>query len=161
MQSAAHSKTQTAKRHLQEPRRHPLAHLPGEDGWPIVGNTLAALKDPAHHVEAMYRKYGPVYRDHLFGIRTVAMLGPEANELVLFDRDRNFSSSNGWGFLLDRLFPRGLMRDRRASHRACCMRSRRVAAGLAEMPSMRPRRARGHGRIHDARRSAASITASR
>jgi cytochrome P450 len=57
----------------------------------------------------MLQKYGPVYRDHLFGIRTVAMLGPEANELVLFDHDRNFSSSNGWGSLLDRLFPRGLM----------------------------------------------------
>jgi hypothetical protein len=109
MKLAAHSKTQTAKRRLQELCRHPLAHLLGEDGWPIVGNTFAALKDPAHHVEAMFRKYGPVYRDHLFGARTVAMLGPEANELVLFDRDRNFSSSNGWGFLLDRLFPHGLM----------------------------------------------------
>ena len=32
-----------------------------------------------------------------------------ANELVLFDREKNFSSSHGWGFLLDRLFPRGLM----------------------------------------------------
>ena len=92
-----------------KPRRPPLAHLPGEDGWPIVGNTFAALKDPVRHVEAMYRKHGPVYRDHLFGVRSVAMLGPEANELVLFDRDKNFSSSMGWGFLLDQLFPRGLM----------------------------------------------------
>jgi hypothetical protein len=95
MKSAAHSKTQTAERRLQERCRHPLAHLPGEDGWPVVGNTLAALKDPPRHVAAMYQKYGPVYRDHLFGFRTVAMLGPEANELVLFDHDRNFSSSNG------------------------------------------------------------------
>ena len=61
-----------------KPRRSPLAHLPGEDGWPIVGNTFAALKDPVRHVDAMYRKHGPVYRDHLFGVRSVAMLGPEA-----------------------------------------------------------------------------------
>jgi hypothetical protein len=80
-----------------KPRRHPLAHLPGEDGWPMVGNTFVALKDPVGHAEAMHRKYGPVYRDRLFGVRSVAMLGPEANELVLFDRDRNFSSSDGWG----------------------------------------------------------------
>ena len=92
-----------------KPQGRPLAHLPGEDGWPIVGNTVGALKDPVGHVDAMYRKYGPVYRDHLFGVRTVAMLGPDANELVLFDHDKNFASSHGWGFLLDRLFPRGLM----------------------------------------------------
>ena len=90
-----------------KPPRHRLAHLPGEDGWPIFGNTLAAVRDPVGHADAMYRKYGAVYRDHLFGVRSVAMLGPEANELVLFDRDNNFSSSKGWGFLLDRLFPRG------------------------------------------------------
>src|SRR5262245_52388348 len=56
-----------------------IAHLPGEDGWPIVGNTLAALKDPVGRVETMYRKYGPVYRDHLFGVRSVTMLGPEGH----------------------------------------------------------------------------------
>ena len=91
------------------PQSDALAHIPGEDGWPIVGNTFAALRDPVRHIETMYQKYGAIYRDSLFGVRSVAMLGPEANELVLFDRDKNFSSSQGWGFLLDRLFPRGLM----------------------------------------------------
>ena len=52
--------------------RHLLAHLPGEDGWPIVGNTFAALKDPVGHVALMHREHGPVYRDHLFGVRSVA-----------------------------------------------------------------------------------------
>ncbi len=113
-----------------KPRRRPLAHLPGEDGWPIVGNTLAALKDPVGHVEAMYRKHGPVYRDRLFGVRSVAMLGPEANELVLFDRDKNFSSSDGWGFLLDRLFPRGLMLMDFDEHRL-----HRKALGVAFKPA--------------------------
>jgi hypothetical protein len=92
-----------------KPAHRLLAHLPGEDGWPIIGNTLAALKDPVGRVEAMYSKYGPVYRDHLFGVRSVAMLGAEANKLVLFDHDKNFSSSDGWSFLLDRLFPPGLV----------------------------------------------------
>jgi hypothetical protein len=60
------------------PKRYLLARLPGEDGWPIGGNTLAALKDPIGHVELMYRNHGPVYRDHLFGIPSVAMLGAAA-----------------------------------------------------------------------------------
>src|SRR5262245_52165508 len=111
-------------------RRHPLAHIPGEDGWPIVGNTFAALKDPVGHIQAMYRRHGPVYRDHLFGVRSVAMLGPEANELVLFDRDRNFSSSHGWGYLLDRLFPRGLMLMDFDEHRL-----HRRALGVAFKPA--------------------------
>jgi cytochrome P450 len=111
-------------------RRPPLAHLPGEEGWPIIGNTLAALKDPVRHVEAMHDKYGPVYRDNLFGERSVAMLGPEANELILFDRDKNFSSSVGWGFLLDQLFPRGLMLMDFDEHRL-----HRKALGIAFKPA--------------------------
>jgi len=107
-----------------------LEHLPGEEGWPIVGNTFAALNDPLGHVQVMYRKHGPVYRDHLFGVRTVALLGPEANELVLFDRDKNFSSSRGWGFLLDRLFPRGLMLMDFDEHRL-----HRKALGVAFKPT--------------------------
>ena len=31
------------------------------------------------------------------------------NELLLFDRDRIFSSEQGWGPTLHQLFPRGLM----------------------------------------------------
>ena len=110
--------------------RNRLAHLPGEDGWPIVGNTFAALRDPVGHVALMHRKHGPVYRDHLFGVRTVALLGPEANELILFDRDKNFSSADGWSFLLDRLFPRGLMLMDFEEHRL-----HRKALGVAFKPS--------------------------
>jgi len=110
--------------------RHRLAHLPGEDGWPIVGNTLAALRDPVAHVALMHRKHGPVFRDHLFGVRSVALLGPEANELILFDREKNFSSSGGWGFLLDRLFPRGLMLMDFEEHRL-----HRKALGVAFKPA--------------------------
>ena len=119
--------TSAAASHAQ---RHILAHLPGEDGWPIVGNTLAALRDPVGHVAGMHRKHGPVYRDHLFGVRSVALLGPEANELILFDRDKNFSSSAGWGFLLDRLFPRGLMLMDFDEHRL-----HRKALGVAFKPA--------------------------
>ena len=88
---------------------HPLAHIPGEHGWPVIGNTLGVLRDPIGTANTMYRRYGPVYRNRVFGMTSVALLGPEANELVLFDRDRIFSSHGGWGPILDRLFPRGLM----------------------------------------------------
>ena len=93
------------------PRNPPgaLAHIPGEDGWPIFGNTLRLLADPIAFTKRMVKTYGPVYRNRAFGGTTVQLLGPEANELVLFDRDKIFSNEQGWGPTLNLLFPRGLM----------------------------------------------------
>jgi len=86
-----------------------ISHIPGTDGWPLVGNTLQLLADPKGAVERSAAKYGPVHRSRAFGVRSIAMLGPEANEFVLFDQAKLFSSTHGWGALLGLLFPRGLM----------------------------------------------------
>jgi len=88
---------------------HALDHIPGEDGWPVVGTTLQVLADPVGYGNRMRAKYGIVSRSRSFGQRNVMLIGPDANELVLFDRDKVFSSEQGWGPLLNRLFPRGLM----------------------------------------------------
>src|SRR5277367_1607382 len=86
-----------------------LSHIPGTDGWPVVGSTFSLLADPKGAVERRAAQYGRVYRTLAFGVRTVALLGPEANEFVLFDSTKLFSSMQGWNWLLERLFPRGLM----------------------------------------------------
>ena len=86
-----------------------IDHIPGDDGWPIVGNTFKMLADPAKFGWAMIAKYGKVYRNRAFGTRQVALVGADANELVLFDRGKLFSSEQGWGPVLDKVFPRGLM----------------------------------------------------
>ena len=90
-------------------QRHALAHIPGDDGWPVIGNTLKLLRDPIGTVDTFHGKFGPVYRSRAFGYRSVSLLGPEGNELLLLDRDKNFSSAAGWGPVLDQVFPRGLM----------------------------------------------------
>jgi len=94
---------------LTPPRRNSLTHIPGDEGWPIIGKTFDVLADPKGHVERNAKKYGHVYRSHMFGDVNVVLLGPEANELVLFDQARLFSSAHGWGHILNLLFPRGLM----------------------------------------------------
>ena len=86
-----------------------LDHIPGEDGLPIVGNTFSLLADPIGFGNRMRAKYGNVFRNRAFGRSSVMLFGAEANELVLFDRDKLFSSEQGWGPVLDQLFPRGLM----------------------------------------------------
>ena len=95
-----------------------IAHIPGEIGPPVIGNTLKLLADPDGFTKRMFDTYGPIFRNHAFGGHNVIMLGPEANELVLFDRDKLFSSEMGWGPILNLLFPRGLMLMDFEGHRA-------------------------------------------
>jgi len=91
------------------PKRNSLTHIPGDEGWPIIGKTLHVLADPKRFIERNAARYGHVYRTHMFGETSISLLGPEANELVLFDQAKLFSSTHGWGSILGRLFPRGLM----------------------------------------------------
>jgi cytochrome P450 len=94
---------------LRSVKREALAHIPGDEGWPLVGRTLNILADPRGEVERMAAKYGPIYRSRVLGETSITMLGPEANEFVLFDQTKLFSSTWGWEIVLGRLFPRGLM----------------------------------------------------
>lgn len=94
------------------PRRNPpslLDHVPGTDGSPVIGTTLEELRDPRAFTERLVARYGRVFRTRSFGGRSVQLIGAEANELGFFDRDKLFSSEQGWGPMLNLIFPRGLM----------------------------------------------------
>ena len=52
---------------LTPPKRNSLTHIPGDEGWPIVGKTLEVLADPKGQAERQAAKYGLIYRSHLFG----------------------------------------------------------------------------------------------
>lgn len=86
-----------------------LRPVPGESGLPIIGKTFPLLKDPVALGEYMTTKYGNVYWMNSFGKKVISLIGPEANEFVLMDKGKNFSSEKGWAAYLERLFPRGLM----------------------------------------------------
>src|ERR1700712_2450789 len=94
---------------LRPPKRNSLQHIPGDEGWPLIGKTFDILADPKGQAQRQADKYGLIYRSSIFGETNVTMLGPEANELLLFDQSKLFSSTLGWGPILGRLFPRGLM----------------------------------------------------
>ncbi len=86
-----------------------LDHLPGDYGAPVLGVTLQVLADYFAFVRRMYRRHGPVCRTRSFFEHRVLLLSPDAAEVVLMDRESNFSSLLGWDRLLGRFFPRGLM----------------------------------------------------
>ena len=106
-----HVSEETSPRHWSEGRvtAEQLAHIPGEAGPPVIGNLFNMLKDPHGFAWRMFRTYGPVYKNKNLGHWHVSLIGAEANELLLFDRDKNFSSEQGWSPALHKLFPRGLM----------------------------------------------------
>ncbi len=115
----SHAMLQNASPHwLPRQRKGALDHIPGNYGLPFVGNTFKLLADPIAFSENMAARYGPIYRNRALGGTGVNLLGPDANELVLFDRDKIFSSEQGWGPVLNLLFPRGLMLMDFDKHRA-------------------------------------------
>ncbi|MES3153098.1 cytochrome P450 [Sphingomonas faeni] len=115
----SHAMLQNARPHwLPRQRKGALDHIPGNYGLPLVGNTFKLLADPIAFSANMAARYGPVYRNRALGGTGVNLLGPDANELVLFDRDKIFSSEQGWGPVLNLLFPRGLMLMDFDKHRA-------------------------------------------
>ncbi len=109
-----------------------IGNIPGESGAPVVGLTLELLRDPQKVSDRLVSKYGHVYWTSAFGRKTVTLLGPDANEFVLMDRGKNFSSKGGWDPLLDKLFPNGLMLRDFDDHKA----HRRIMQVAFKQPAM-------------------------
>ena len=102
---------------LHHPRTAEIAQVPGRRGLPIVGIMPEALIDPLGFAERMVARFGPVYRFHAFGKWHVHLNGAEANELVLFDETGIFSAREGWGQLIEPLFPGALLIKDGPEHR--------------------------------------------
>ncbi len=73
-----------------------LKVIPGDQGWPFVGHTWELLRDYRGLQARMHATYGPVHKLKVLGDVRVSLLGPEANELVLTDKDQVFSNRLGW-----------------------------------------------------------------
>ncbi|MBA55286.1 MAG: cytochrome P450 [Pseudomonadales bacterium] len=96
---------------IQEQRAglHLKQTLPGEKGLPLLGHSLDFLYRPVETALRFEGKHGPVFWLSIFGMTAVVLVGPEANKLVLLDRDKAFSNSKGWDFFIGQFFKRGIM----------------------------------------------------
>ncbi|ANK81965.1 MAG: hypothetical protein TEF_15045 [Rhizobiales bacterium NRL2] len=95
-----------------------LAHLPGKPSRIPLKGTIDFIRDPLAMTMKAHADYGNVYKSRTFMQWSVSMLGPDALELVLMDREKNFSSRAGWHHMLSRLFSDGLMLRDFDDHRA-------------------------------------------
>ena len=85
------------------------AAVPGDPGPPVVGYSLAMLRDPLGLASRRYRRYGPVSWMRAFGLTLVGLVGPDAAEAVLVNRDKAFSNGAGWEYFIGPFFRRGIM----------------------------------------------------
>ena len=68
---------------------------PGSFGLPLIGETIDFLRD-RDFGDKREAKYGPIYKTHILGRPTVAMVGPEANRFILQTHFDHFSWRDGW-----------------------------------------------------------------
>ncbi len=66
-----------------------LSLPPGNFGWPGVGETISFLRDPDFN-EKRNKRYGPVFKTHIFGRPTVMMSGADASQFLLTNDNRYF-----------------------------------------------------------------------
>src|SRR4051794_14323061 len=86
-----------------------LKPVMGEPGPPVVGQTLLFLKDNLGYSRHFHERYGTVFWGNSLGTQVVSVLGPDAIETVLSNRDRAFSNADGWGYFIGPFFERGVM----------------------------------------------------
>lgn len=86
-----------------------LTHIPSAPGLPLFGNTFQFLSDPIKSGLANYRKFGPIFRTNIFFNDAINILGPDAVQLILQDKAKNFSAKHGYEWLLGELFSGGIM----------------------------------------------------
>jgi len=85
-----------------------LRPVMGDFGLPFLGHTLAQMRHTLDFGLPRYRRFGPVSWGGMLGQRVVSALGPDATQAVLVNKDKAFSQE-GWAYLIDKFFHRGLM----------------------------------------------------
>jgi cytochrome P450 len=67
------------------------------------------LRNPVRYKLRMHERFGPLFRSNILGDSNLMLVGPELAEVVLLDKERNFSSQYGWHRLIGDTFKNGLM----------------------------------------------------
>lgn len=110
---------QRAKQRRQRAVRAGFAKtLPRDKSLPLVGRVFELRSDPIGLCRNLYDRLGPAFVMKVLHMDVVTLLGPDANQFVLQDKDQCLSSKSGWDFYIGAFFKRGLMLRDFDDHRA-------------------------------------------
>jgi len=91
--------------------------MPVDRALPLVGRIFDAHRDLLGILQRLEARHGPVFRTKVARLPVIALLGPDAAELVLRNRDDAFSSRAGWASFIDHVFPGAIMAMDNPEHR--------------------------------------------
>ena len=84
--------TDTERRPEGASPKRSLPLPPGSFGLPVIGETISFLRDP-NFADKRQKRYGSIFKTHLFGRPTVMAIGSEANRFLLTNENQYFSIS--------------------------------------------------------------------
>ncbi|MDX2306603.1 MAG: cytochrome P450 [Microscillaceae bacterium] len=86
-----------------------LNHIPGELGLPFFGHIFSFIRDPFGLFDRKKAQYGNIFKIRILGNQVLVIMGKDANQFVLVEEAKYFSSKQAWEVNLGELFPGGLM----------------------------------------------------
>ncbi len=141
--------------YFSEPNRTVRRTLPGSAGLPVLGYSLAFLKNPVEMGLRLYHEYGSVYWINAFGLTFLQMQGPDANQFVFRNQGDIFSNNQGWDFYIGKFFKRGIMLldfEEHRHHRGIMQAAFKKPVLMQYLQRMNPAIENGIGRWHTSSR---------
>jgi cytochrome P450 len=86
-----------------------LKPVVGDSGLPLLGYTIDFFRGGPDFALHMYRGRGPLFFSATPILRAVVVSGPDAVQAVLTNKNKDFSSQEGWQQMIGPFFNRGLM----------------------------------------------------
>lgn len=87
----------------------PARAIPTVHGASMIKQFLMMRRDLLGHLQRHEAQFGPVWRTPMGKSNIISLLGPDAFEFVVKNRDNAFSSALGWEFYIGRVFPGAIM----------------------------------------------------
>ncbi|HEY9825498.1 MAG TPA: cytochrome P450 [Stenomitos sp.] len=85
--------------------------IPHDSYVPLLGNVQYLFSNPQEYLWNAYNRHGKIFRIKIGPFNTVVLVGPEANEFVLSNKDKIFSNEKGYWFLKNTLGNGILLQD--------------------------------------------------
>jgi len=96
---------------------HSTKPIPVDHETSMLKQFLVMRRDLLGHLFRHEARFGPVWRTPMGKNGIISLLGPDAFEFVIKNRDNVFSSALGWEFYIGRVFPGAIMAMDGEQHR--------------------------------------------